>query len=127
MGLWLTKSKTVHVRVAPCRDPANGPLCGTVESLLKPLDENGQPVAAEQVKDFRNADPKLKLRKVLGSLFLYNFKASAKSTEYENGTSYSAQDGKTYRSTVKLQPDGTLNVSGYVCLPLFGQTEVWSA
>ena len=44
--------------------------------------------------------------------------------EWEGGWIYNPRDGKTYRSTMKLGEDDTLEVRGYILSPIFGRTIV---
>jgi len=125
MGTWLTQSKAAEVRLAPCPDPSRGPLCGTIVKLVNPRGPDGNVVAPEAAVDFRNSDPALKGRKILGMVLLYDFKAAGPNA-YEEGTIYSAENGKTYKANISLQADGTLRLRGYVGSPMFGETQVWT-
>ena len=66
MGTWLTQSGVAQVKIAPCADPKTGALCGTVVGLINPKGPNGQVVAPETVTDYRNPDPALRSRKMIG-------------------------------------------------------------
>ena len=125
-GLWLIESKSAHIELAPCADAGRGPLCGQIRHLIDIRDAEGKPVKPEDAIDARNADPKLRARKVLGMVMLYDFKPGSESNSFSEGTIYSGEDGKTYRANVKLQPDGTLLLRGYVGTPLFGKSQVWT-
>jgi uncharacterized protein (DUF2147 family) len=126
MGTWLTASKLAQVRLAPCADPARGPVCGTVVKLIDPKDDSGKPIAAEAAVDRRNSDPSLRGRKVLGMPLLYDFAKTADPNAFENGTIYNGENGKTYKASMGLQPDGTLRIRGYVGTPMFGETQIWT-
>jgi uncharacterized protein (DUF2147 family) len=41
------------------------------------------------------------------------------------GTIYDPESGKTYNSQIKLVNENTLELTGYVGLPMFGLTETW--
>ena len=123
-GVWLTQAKTAQVRIAPCADPARGPLCGTIVKLIDPKGADGKPVAPEEAVDRRNADPALRTRKILGMILLYDFKKGSAPNSFEGGTIYSAEDGKTYGASVALQADGTLHVRG--SSGIFGKSQVWT-
>jgi uncharacterized protein (DUF2147 family) len=125
MGTWLTASKTAQIRIAPCPDASRGPICGTVVRLQNARGPDGNVVAPEAAVDFRNSDPALRGRKVLGMVLLYDFKAAGPNT-YEEGTIYNGENGKTYKANVSLQPDGTLRLRGYVGSPMFGETQIWT-
>ena len=126
MGVWLTASKSAEIRLAPCADAAHGPVCGTVIRLIDPKDADGKAMVPDQVTDLHNADPKLRERKVIGMVLLYDFKTSPAPNAYEDGTIYNGENGKTYKATLGLQADGTLRLRGYVGTPLLGETQIWT-
>jgi uncharacterized protein (DUF2147 family) len=126
MGTWLTASKVAKIRIAPCADPARGPVCGMIVGLIDPKGPDGQVVAPEAATDYHNSDPALRGRKVLGMLMMYDFKTTSDPNGFEEGTIYNGDNGKTYRAKIGLQPDGTLRLRGYVGTPLFGETQVWT-
>jgi len=126
MGVWLTASRSAEIRLAPCADAAQGPVCGTIVRIIDPKDDAGRPLVPEQMTDVRNADPRLRQRKVLGMVMLYGFKPGAAPSSYEDGTIYSGENGKTYKATLALQADGTLRLRGYIGTPLFGETQIWT-
>jgi uncharacterized protein (DUF2147 family) len=126
MGNWLIASKVAQVEIAPCADPARGPVCGTIVKLLEAKGPDGKIVAPEEATDVRNADPALRGRKVVGMVLLYGFKKTAEPTAFEDGTIYNGENGKTYKANISLQPDGSLRLRGYVGTPLFGETQVWT-
>ena len=126
MGTWLTAAKTAQVRLTPCADARHGPVCGTIVSLTDPKGPDGKPIAPDAALDFRNSDPTLKTRKILGMVLLYGFKNAAEPNSFEEGTIYSAENGKTYKANISLQADGTLRLRGYVGSPMFGETQIWT-
>lgn len=126
MGVWLVEKKTAQVRIAPCPSPANGPICGTIVHILDLRGPNGQVTTEDAANDWRNVDPKLRDRKVLGLVMLYNFKKTSDPNSFEDGYIYNGDNGKTYNANVSLQPDGTLKVRGYVGSPMFGESQIWT-
>lgn len=126
MGTWLVASGSAQVRLQPCADPAQGPLCGYIAALINPVGPDGTKVAPDAAIDFRNPDPALRGRKVIGSPVLWGFKQGSDANSFEGGTIYSGENGKTYTANVALQPDGMLRLRGYVGLPMFGETQVWT-
>lgn len=125
-GVWLTGSKTAHVEVYKCPDAPRGPVCGRVVRLLDPKGPDGKPVRPEDAVDHRNPDPKLRSRKTLQMVFLYDFKPTSTANSFEEGAIYSAEDGKTYKANLSLQADGTLRLRGYVGAPILGKTQIWT-
>ena len=126
MGTWLTQSGVAQVKIAPCADPKTGAVCGTIVGLINPKGPNGNVVAPETVTDYRNPDPALRSRKMLGMPLIWGFKKTSDPNTFEEGQIYNGEDGKTYTANISLQPDGKLRLRGYVGTPLFGKTQLWT-
>jgi uncharacterized protein (DUF2147 family) len=102
-GTWRMANGKVTVTVTRC-----GPsLCGTVVGLRKPRDDKGRPRL-----DKGNPNPALRARPVIGLTILRNMKASGDGRW--TGTIYNPDDGKTYRSQMKLQNARIMKVVGCV-------------
>ena len=125
-GTWLTQSGVAQVKIAPCADPKAGALCGTIVGLINPKGPNGQVVAPETVTDYRNRDPALRSRKMLGMPLIWGFKAGSDPNTFEDGKIYSGENGKVYSANISLQPDGKLRLRGFVGSPMFGETQLWT-
>lgn len=117
LGKWLTESGNAQVEIKVCGDK----LCGEIVWLREPLNEQAQPK-----KDFRNENPSLRERPILGMQILEGFLKSGSNGKWENGTIYNAEDGKIYRANMSLENSNTLRVRGYVGLPLFGKSQTWT-
>ena len=126
MGTWLTQSGVAQVKVGPCADPAQGPLCGVVVGLINPKNASGQVVAPEAVTDYRNPDPALRSRKMIGMALFWGFKKTSEPNSFEDGKIYNGENGKTYSANISLQADGKLRLRGYVGSPMFGETQLWT-
>jgi uncharacterized protein (DUF2147 family) len=126
MGTWLTASGVAKVRIGPCADAASGPICGFVVGLINPKGPDGKVVAPDVATDYRNTDPALRARKVLGMPLIWGFKKTSDPNAYEGGQIYNGENGKVYSANINLQPDGTLRLRGYVGSPMFGETQVWT-
>ena len=126
MGTWLTASGVAQVRVGPCTDAASGALCGYVVGLVNPKGPDGQGVAPEAATDYRNENPALRSRKVIGMPLIWGFKKGADANSFEDGKIYNGENGKTYSANISLQPDGKLRLRGYVGSPMFGETQLWT-
>jgi uncharacterized protein (DUF2147 family) len=126
MGTWLTQSGKAQVRISPCDSPANGPVCGVIVGLINPKGPNGEEVAPDVATDFRNPDPSLRSRKVIGMPLIWGFKKTADPNVFEEGHIYNGENGKVYTANISLQPDGTLRLRGYVGSPMFGETQIWT-
>jgi len=126
MGTWLTASGIAQVRIGPCPDAANGPICGLVVGLINPKGPDGNAVAPDMATDYRNADPALRTRKVIGMPLIWGFKKTSDPNAFEDGHVYNGENGKTYNANISLQPDGKLRLRGYVGTPMLGETQLWT-
>ncbi len=126
MGTWLVASGKAQVRIQPCSAPSGGPICGFISALINPTGPDGKVVPAEDATDWRNGDPALRGRKVLGMPLIWGFKQTSDPNTFEDGQIYNGENGKIYNANVSLQPDGKLRLRGYVGTPLFGETQVWT-
>ena len=115
-GIWLTEGGEAQVEIVEC----GVSLCGRIIALNEPNDEQGRPKL-----DNRNPDAAQHGRPVIGLQILSGF-VPATDGGWEGGTIYDPEGGKTYKSTLTLQGEDILRVRGYVGLPLFGRTEVWT-
>lgn len=110
-GNWLTEDKKAVVAIAAC----GRSLCGRVLRVL--VRDTGAPV-----NDVHNPDPALRKRPILGLPMLTGFAPSA--AGWDGGRIYDPKSGKTYRSKLRLQHDGSLKVSG--CVVIFCLTQRWT-
>ena len=74
--------------------------------------------------DGQNPDPALRSRPLLGLTILAGFRHEADG-RWVGGQIYDPNSGKTYRGTISILDDNTLDLRGYVGIPLFGRTETW--
>ena len=116
VGRWVTEGGWSQVEIYPCG--AN--FCGRIVWLKAPRDQDGQ------IKvDTKNPDPAKRAKTLVGLTIMWNFANTSDPSEWEGGRIYNPLDGDTYRAMMKLQPDGKLEVRGYVVLPLFGGSQNW--
>ena len=126
MGTWLTASGVAQVKIAPCADPKQGPLCGFIVGLINPKGPDGQVVAPDAATDYRNENATLRSRKVIGMPLIWGFKPTSDPNTFESGQIYNGENGKIYTANVSLQADGKLRLRGYVGTPMFGETQLWT-
>jgi uncharacterized protein (DUF2147 family) len=126
MGTWLTASGKAQVRIESCPDPKNGPICGFIAGLIEPRGPDGTVVAPDVATDWRNSDPALRGRKVMGMPLIWGFKKTSDPNAFEDGQIYNGENGKIYNANVSLQPDGKLRLRGYVGTPMLGETQLWT-
>jgi uncharacterized protein (DUF2147 family) len=110
-GEWVTQGHTALVSIGRCG--AN--YCGEVEKILvrKP------PIPT---KDGNNPNPALRNRPLVGIKLLTGF--SPAGGKWTGGRIYDPETGKSYRSVLRLNPDGSLKVSG--CIAFFCQSQRWT-
>ena len=120
VGLWETpegKGGKAHVQIDPCA----GKLCGRIVWLELPNDKEGRPRT-----DRRNTNAVQRDRPILGMPLLSDFVPDPERTDrWVEGRIYNPEDGEIYRCTMTLAADGTLEVRGYVGMPLLGKSQVW--
>lgn len=70
-----------------------------------------------------NDDPDLRSRPILGMVLATGFVWNPENKEWHSGSVYVPGNGNTYCGTIKLKPDGTLGLRGYICgLRFLGKT-----
>jgi uncharacterized protein (DUF2147 family) len=114
LGIWIPKEKDSHIEVYKNGDKYFGKIIWIQEQDKGKLDTN-------------NPDDKLKTQPVLNLVFLNNFKEDEPGKEWSDGTVYDPHNGKTYKGKIYYRPEtDTLELRGYVGIPLFGRTETWT-
>jgi uncharacterized protein (DUF2147 family) len=76
--------------------------------LKKGYDENGKPLLDED-----NPDPSLRNRPLVGMKVLWDARYNPQTGTFDEGTAY--KNGHTFCGKMKLNSDGTLKVTGYIC------------
>jgi uncharacterized protein (DUF2147 family) len=115
IGKWLTQDKDGYVELYQLK----GKYFGKIVWIKSPNNDKGKPKV-----DDKNPNPALRNTAVLGLVFLKDFVYSASDKEWTNGTIYDPKSGKTYKSTVWLEDNNTLNVRGY--WGFIYSTSVWT-
>ena len=115
-GFWMDSHGEVILQIYPCKSG----YCGKVAWLRLPLGPDGL-----LLTDYRNPDPSLRSRPVCGLEVLTGFKKQADGT-LADGTVYVSDYGMTFSGYAELLNPKQVKVTGYVALPIFGQSEVWS-
>ncbi len=68
--------------------------------------------------------PRFSDRPLCGLRILSGFQR-AKERHWTAGHIYNPNDGRTFRSTIELEHDGSLRIRGFVGVALFGKTVEW--
>ena len=74
--------------------------------------------------DVHNPDPNEHTQLLAGKIILKDL--SYDDDEWEDGTIYNPNNGKTYKCVIEMTDNNTLEMTGYVGVPLFGSTQVWT-
>ena len=106
----------VIIELRPCGDSR----CGKVVWLKQPLGPEGLPL-----RDYRNSDPNLRSRPVCGLEVVSGFKKQSDSS-WGGGTVYVSDQGTSYSGVAKVLSPTKVEVTGYIGLPIFGASEVWT-
>jgi uncharacterized protein (DUF2147 family) len=111
--VWLTSNKEAKIEIYQKESHYFGKMIW----LTPDVDEKGKPLT-----DTENPDPAKRNRKLKG---LEIISGLAYADGKWKGTIYDPESGKTYKSQIKLVNENTLELTGYVGLPMFGITETW--
>ena len=110
LGTYNTQGNTSQVAITKQAGKYIGTLVAT--TMKSKLDEN-------------NPDPQKRKNPLVGTLILKDFVYDGDLT-WKGGTAYDPKSGKTYKGKITLNADGSLNMRGYVGIPAFGRTAVWT-
>jgi uncharacterized protein (DUF2147 family) len=117
-GYWMDADGEVLLKIEPCG--VQNMRCGRVAWLRKPRGADGGPL-----RDLRNPDEKLRNRFVCGLPVVLHFKKQADGT-WGDGTVYVPDHGMSFSGTAEVVSPTKVKVSGYMLLPIFGSSEVWT-
>jgi uncharacterized protein (DUF2147 family) len=117
-GLWVDNRDGDKRKVAVWIEDCDGLLCGRIYWLKKPL-SGGAPK-----RDTHNPDVALQARPLCGLRILTGFQRT-KERHWSAGQIYNPNDGRTFKSTIELEHDGSLRIRGFVGIALFGKTVEW--
>ncbi len=120
LGDWFDQSKKAVIHVAPCATSAQA-LCGHIVWLREPNLPDGRPK-----RDVNNSDPALRNRPICGLPMFGGFVPDGTDRVWKDGRIYNPENGKTYHATLRVEPDGTMRLRGYVLVTLFGESQVWT-
>lgn len=115
VGVYLTAKKTSQVRIFQATD---NKYYGKLAWMDKDRDR----------KDTLNPDPKLKTLKIFGMLLLQGLVYNEKSRQWENGTVYDPDNGKTYSCYIWFDTKDPiiLHLKGYILgMRFLGRSEDW--
>ena len=114
VGVWLHANGRIQVAIAPCGER----LCGKIVWFKRPNDASGRPRV-----DFRNPDPALRTRPLLGLTILQGLRRTGERT-WDDGQIYNPDDGTDYQALMSIEDNGDLRVRTYLLLPMLGKTQI---
>jgi uncharacterized protein (DUF2147 family) len=122
LGTWQTERDESKVEVFTCGEK----ICGKIVWLKNPhyTDKNDGQVGTP-ILDRKNPDPALRSRLLIGLQVMDGFTAQGDNS-WGQGTCYDPKNGKTYRGKIHLLSPERLELRGYIGIPLFGRTSVWT-
>jgi uncharacterized protein (DUF2147 family) len=86
-------------------------------------DEEG--MAGQEKVDRENPDEALRNKPIVGLVIVKGFEFDGKDT-WRKGTIYDPDNGKTYKSKMKLESPDVLKVRGFIGISLIGRTTQWT-
>lgn len=117
IGIWWNDEKTTKIEV----EKQNGKYIGTIVYMIPEKYKNG-----EAPKDKKNPAPELRKRSIIGIQILNNFEYNTDKKEWENGTIYDPDSGKTYDCYAWLESDNLLKLKGYIAgIRWMGRSSEW--
>ena len=109
-GVWRTSERGGRIEINPCGKSICGKIVG------------GNSGPGEVETDAKNKDAALRNRSLNGLVIMKGF--SGGPNEWTGGTIYNPNDGGTYKASVKLAAQDTLQVKGCVAA-MICQTQTW--
>ncbi len=128
LGTWLTGAEGKEMAKVKVH-LEDGEYTGRIVWLQYPeFREGDEPGMEGKPKvDLKNPDPELRSRPVLGMVILDSFRYQpGKKWPWVGGSVYDPENGRTYRARMRLEEDGTLRIKGFVLIPLFGRSTIWT-
>ncbi len=105
VGVWLNEEKDCRIKVYREGSKYYGKIV-----WLDGMDEPGW----KPVLDDQNPDPEKRKRPLLGLMLLTNFEYDKKVDDWRSGEIYDPRSGKLYKCFMKLNPDLSLKITGYI-------------
>ena len=113
-GTWLSGDGDGWIEITQRGDRLSGVIKGS------PNAEDDRPD-----RDEKNPDPALRSRALTGLELFSGFTYDGDG-RWTGGTIYDPNSGRTYRCIIMWVNSTTLNVRGYIGVPLLGRTETWT-
>jgi uncharacterized protein (DUF2147 family) len=115
LGEWLTGEKTSKILIYKDGEEYLGKI-----SWLKEPERDGKPRVDE-----KNPEERLRTQPLMGLVILRGFTFDGEDT-WTGGKIYDPKSGNDYSAKMTLADPKTLNLRGYILIPLLGRTETWT-
>lgn len=116
LGVWVTGTGKAHIKITKYGEDKFG---GKIIWLREPNRADGS-----VKKDDKNPDKNKRSSTILGLNNLLGFTYSG-NKEYEGGTIYDPENGKTYKCIITMEDENTIKVRGYIGIQMIGRTDTW--
>lgn len=116
IGKWLTENERAVIEIKSC--DSHRSLCGEIYWII----DGGMQYDTENEDEIKRGQP------LCGLTILHGFEKSDNldQEEWIDGKIYKADDGDIYNASLSLVDENRLRVHGYVGIPLFGKTQMWT-
>jgi len=121
-GLWAVEEGDGHIEIFRCGEK----YCGSIAWLKEPVypldDKVNMP--GKPLQDRENPKKELRNRPLIGLQIMegYRFRGG---NLWDEGRIYNTENGKTYSSRIMLKNRDSLELRGYIGIPLLGGSTVW--
>lgn len=122
-GTWKTADGRALIEMYHC----GAKICGRVAWLREPCfpADDREGMAGKPRIDRYNPDPEKRNRRVIGLQIMEGFARNG-DNRWDHGTIYDADTGRIYRSRITLVGPNRLELHGYIGIPLFGRSSIWT-
>jgi uncharacterized protein (DUF2147 family) len=115
-GLWLVEDGSAIIELIACEDAICGQIYWSKDLETASPGEN---------RDTLNPHAELRNRPICGLPIVTGLRPEGHNS-WGGGMVYNPDDGQTYGAEMRLDVKGRLHFRGYLALPLFGDTQVWT-
>lgn len=126
IGDWLVESRDATIRIYGAGSGDDRHYDGRIVWLKDDHyhDDDGPELAGKPVMDLHNPEADKRQRPLLGLPLLWDLRY--KNGEWSEGRVYNADNGHSYRCTIRLIDADHLRLRGYLGIPLLGGSTTWT-
>ena len=114
LGKWISGEKNLIVEVYKVGNEFKAKII-----WFNDRDDKSQPMNVR--RDFKNSDPRLRQRKIIGMEILQGLHFNENKGEWQNGNIYDAKNGHEWNAKINIIENKQLKVRGYWHFELIGQ------